>query len=148
MFYVYYLHCAETGELLYIGRSDNPKGRQRAFHDLHHKLTVMGMKQRHSTFEAACAAELTAIARHRPPYNKLLASGAGAFGYKHTPEALARMRSAASKPKSEATRKRMSQPKSEETKAKMRKPKTPEHAAKLAVALAKGRATMSKRRSS
>lgn len=146
MYYVYYLHCAKTGELLYIGRTDRLKQRQRAFHDLHHVLTTMGETQRHSTFEAACAAEVEAIAKHRPPYNKVAMSSPGAFGYKHTDNAKGRMLVAAKKPKSEAMKQKLRKPKSPETVAKMRKAKSPEHAAKLRRVLDKGRSTMSKRR--
>lgn len=146
MFYVYYLHCAKTGQLLYIGRTDRLKQRQRAFHDLHHVLTTMGETQRHSTFEAACAAEVAAIAKHQPPYNKVAMSSPGAYGYKHTDEARAKMLAAAKKPKSEATKQKMRKPKSPETVAKMRQAKSPEHAAKLRLVLAKGRDTMAKRR--
>lgn len=135
MWYVYYLHCAATGQLLYIGRSDRPKQRQAAFHALHHVLTEMGLKQRHSTFEEACAAEVKAIEKHRPPYNKLTCSSRGALGYRHDAARINRISEAASYPRSEATKLKMSKPKTEETKAKMRKPKSPEHRAKLAAVL-------------
>ena len=147
MWFIYYLHDAVTGELLYIGRSSNPKRRQAAFHALHHVLTEMGEKQRHSDFASACQAELEAIARHRPPYNKILASSPGATGYKHSMTALVAMSEAAAKPKSEQTRQKMRKPKTEEHKKNMSKPKSPEHRAKLALVLKKATAArLAKRR--
>ena len=132
MFYVYYLHAADSGELLYIGRSDKPVKRQAAFHKLHHVFTVLGVCQKHSSFENACAAELAAIQKHRPPYNKYIVSSVGAFGHRHSVEALEKIAQVARKPKTSATRQAMRKPKSEKHKEAMRKPKGPEHQAKLA----------------
>lgn len=80
MYYVYYLKQAQTGALLYIGRSHDPKGRQRDFHKRYKVQTVMGICQRHSTFEAACSAELKAIARHQTSFNKKMISSPGNYG--------------------------------------------------------------------
>ena len=135
MFYVYYLLAADSDELLYIGRSDKPLRRQSAFHKLHHVLTIMGECQRFSTFEEACAAEIKAISKNHPPFNRLVTSSRGAYGYKHTEHALAKVRAAAMKPKSQVTKTAMNKPKSEKHKQAMRKPKNPEHAAKLAETL-------------
>ena len=80
MHYVYYLLDPETQDLLYIGRSNKPKNRQHAFHRKHKILTVLGVCQRHSDFNKACQAELTAIAKHWPPFNKRLHSGSSSIG--------------------------------------------------------------------
>jgi hypothetical protein len=80
MHFVYYLLCAATGELLYIGRSHSPKGRKAAFERRTKKNTVFGMQQRHSRLEDACQAELKAIAKHNPPYNLYLASSPARSG--------------------------------------------------------------------
>lgn len=139
MFYVYYLLAADTGDLLYIGRSPEPKRRKAAFQKLHHVLTVMGTCQRFSTFEDACRAEVKAIQKHRPPFNRQVVSSPGAYGYKHSPAAIAKAAAAASKPKSPEARAAMRKPKDEKHKAAMRKPKSPEHKAKLVEQLKKAR---------
>jgi len=86
MHFVYYLLCATTGELLYIGRSHNPKGRKSSFERRTKKATVFGLPQRHSDFQSACQAELKAIAKHQPPYNLYLASSPARMGKKNRPE--------------------------------------------------------------
>lgn len=77
---VYYLFD-EPGELLlYIGRSCDPLARQRAFERRYGIATSLSLCQRFTRFEDACAAELRAIAAHRPPYNKNLVSSRGMYG--------------------------------------------------------------------
>ena len=96
-FFVYYLLCPTTGDILYIGRSNKPRLRHKHFERKHGLPVNMGLLQRHSTFEAACDAEIAAIVKHHPKYNKHLVSSTGALGrknakgYKHTPEAKVRI---------------------------------------------------------
>lgn len=80
MYYVYYLFDETFTVLLYIGRSDKPRARQTYFERTRGIKTTMGFCQRHKTFEAACAAELIAIAKHWPPHNKRLASSPSSHG--------------------------------------------------------------------
>ena len=79
-FYVYYLHHEETGELLYIGRSNNPSGRRRAFEKRSGIVVSMGPKQRFTDIHRASAAELKAILQHSPPHNKNVVSSLGTYG--------------------------------------------------------------------
>lgn len=80
MHYVYYLLDPDTRELLYIGRSNNPKRRLYAFIKKKKRNAILGICQRFSDFEKACKAELKAIATHWPPYNKNLISSKGKLG--------------------------------------------------------------------
>lgn len=80
MFYVYYLLDPKTLELLYIGRSNAPQGRKADFTRRNSRECVFGLHQRFFDFQRACKAELTAIAKHKPPYNKTLTSSIGSFG--------------------------------------------------------------------
>lgn len=80
MHYVYYLLDPDTLELLYIGRSNNPKHRLFAFRKKKQRDAILGVCQRYSDFERACKAELRAIAKHWPPYNKSLISSLGKLG--------------------------------------------------------------------
>lgn len=119
---VYYFFDPETGELLYIGRTKNLPERIRYFRRRTGINPAVGGCQRHKTIEAACSAELKAIATHKPKLNKLLISSRGNFGLQVPVSAETKQRmSAASRGK----------PKSEEHRANMRKPKSPEHRAKL-----------------
>lgn len=135
MFYVYYLLDPVSADLLYIGRTDNIKARANAFRRRTGINVVLGIPQRHPTFEAACAAELKALRAFRPPYNQRIASSPAAYGRKMSPEARAHMsslaKSAGRKPPgfsgqhSQEARAKMAQAKtgttlSEATKAKMR----------------------------
>lgn len=80
MHYVYYLLEPKTFNLMYIGRGLKPEVRQQAFARRHGVQTIMGICQRYSDFESACKAELIAIKKHRPPYNKSIQSSSGRFG--------------------------------------------------------------------
>jgi len=84
--YVYYLHDPTSLDLLYIGRSNNPASRQKDFVRLHGIQVLLGICQRHSSLEAASAAELVAIAKHWPPFNKHLVSVPGGFHCKGKPK--------------------------------------------------------------
>lgn len=91
--YVYYLFDLDETELLYIGRSNKPRTRQLAFERKYEVPTFMGLCQRHATFDEASKAELQAIAKHRPPFNKHYVSSLGGLGqvrsgFKHTPEVI------------------------------------------------------------
>lgn len=81
-YYVYYLLDPGTGDLLYIGRSHRPRTRQLYFEKRTGLSTVLGVSQRFSSFEEACAAELKAITRHHPPWNKSVQSSNGRYGHK------------------------------------------------------------------
>ena len=100
MHHVYYLLDANSLELLYIGRSVNPEGRRRAFANRHKVDVVLGVCQRFSNLEPACRAELAAIEKHWPRYNKRLISAAGFLGHSHSSKARSR---------TDAFRRRMSQ---------------------------------------
>lgn len=58
----------------------------------------MGLCQRHSNFQQACQAELVAIAKHWPKFNKRLCSSTGtlgqpaSLGYRHTEGAKSKLR--------------------------------------------------------
>lgn len=78
---VYYLDHPVTGELLYIGRSLNPRQRRRAFESRTGIKAVLDLCQRFTDFEAAQRAEVQAILRHRPPFNKIAVSGRGTLGH-------------------------------------------------------------------
>lgn len=80
MHYVYYLMDAATGELLYIGRSNNPKHRRFAFMKRTGREVIFGISQRFADFARSQAAELKAIKEHRPPFNKHLVSSPGNLG--------------------------------------------------------------------
>ena len=80
MHYVYYLLSQDTNDLLYVGRSHQPRARQTAFHRRTGVRTVMGVCQKFTQFERACYAELKAIRKHQPPFNKVLVSSPGSFG--------------------------------------------------------------------
>ena len=131
MFYVYYLHST-AGELLYIGRSLNPIGRKSSFERRTGQSVFLGICQRHSNLEDACKAELAAIAKHRPPYNKYLASSPCRTGKKNSAAHNAAI-SAKTKGlvRSEETRRRIS----EANKRWIRKPDTPEVKAKKSAAM-------------
>lgn len=94
MFYVYYLLDPETKCILYIGRTNDVSARVRAFVAKYQISVKLGLCQRHSGFEGACAAELKAIAEHCPFYNKNLVSSLGNYGRKHTEESKQLMRTA------------------------------------------------------
>ena len=57
----------------------------------------MGLSQRFSDFDLACSAELSAIKRHQPPFNKNMVSSPGMLGragtteFRHTEEAKQRI---------------------------------------------------------
>lgn len=80
MFYVYYLLDPESRDILYVGRSTTPLRRLWAFKRKHQKEVVFGFHQRHSDFGRACQAELSAITKHRPVFNKKLISTRGSIG--------------------------------------------------------------------
>lgn len=95
--YVYYLLDPESLDLLYVGRSNDPANRQRDFHRKKGRQTVMGLCQRHSSFELACAAELRAIRQHRPPFNRIEVSNKGGLGHTVTQEHRDKIRGAQAK---------------------------------------------------
>lgn len=126
---VYYLFDPETDQLLYIGRTCNLRERLRYFKKRTGISPVLGVCQRFTDFDEACAAELRAIENHHPKLNRRMISTRGFLG-KHTMLGV---------PKTRETRMRMRKPKSEEHRASMRKPKSPEHKAKLQQAIAYAR---------
>ena len=79
-YFVYYLLDPVTKDLLYIGRSNRPSVRQRAFHSKTGLSTELGPCQRFSDFDSACQAELRAIKKHLPPFNKSVQSSKGRYG--------------------------------------------------------------------
>lgn len=83
-FFVYYLLDAAVGELLYIGRSHSPESRRQVFERRIGRPVVFGLFQRFSDFDKACRAELLAISKHWPPYNKYLTSSRGGRGLPKT----------------------------------------------------------------
>jgi NUMOD3 motif len=87
MHFVYYLLEPTTGQLLYIGCSTDPKSRVNAHRiRLKRPLILSPLMQRFRDRGLACAAELAAIVRHAPPLNKVLHSGPGSLGIKHSAE--------------------------------------------------------------
>ena len=77
--YVYYI--LNEDDLVYVGRSSTPKKRLNAFkRKTGLNKASLGIPQRFKTLEEACQAELKAIAKHWPPYNKILTSSPGAHG--------------------------------------------------------------------
>lgn len=137
MIYVYYL-LSQAGDLLYIGRALNPADRRARFERTHKMQTVPGIPQRHSSMEAAAAAELAAIAKHRPPFNKYLTSSPGRFGKScphsdETKQKISRAKMGVANPKLQG------RVFSDETKAKMRAAKvgrklSPETRARMSAA--------------
>lgn len=108
-YYVYYLHGV-AGQLLYIGRSHAPMGRRDAFQRKHKISVMLGTCQRFTDFDKACAAERTAIAKHRPPFNAKVMSSHGMLGQKHSAETKAKIGKAhAGKTQSAATRQKLSE---------------------------------------
>ena len=79
-YYVYYLLDPTDEKLLYVGRSHKPTVRQNAFRRRTGLRTILGVCQRYSDFGSACKAELTAIRKHCPPFNKSVQSSSGRFG--------------------------------------------------------------------
>lgn len=111
--YVYYLLDPSNDDLLYVGRGFYPGQRKRVFEKRTGRSVKLGTCQRFSDFGKACLAEIKAIARHEPPFNKNLVSASGNFGnigtyhhsaeikeriranssqYRHSPEVKARLR--------------------------------------------------------
>lgn len=82
MWFVYYLLDEDSGDLLYVGRSNHPKRRKWAFERKYQRRTTFGFPQRFSSFDEACFAELAAIKRTKPPFNKNNVSSAGMLGRK------------------------------------------------------------------
>ena len=80
MFYVYYLLDPQSSELLYVGRSHKPHQRKDSFNRKYGLAATLGFSQRFASFPDACLAELQAIAKHRPKFNKRVASSPGHFG--------------------------------------------------------------------
>ncbi len=132
--YVYTLFD-KAGRLVYIGRSNDPKARRYMFEWKHGFSVKLGPMQRFSTIEQAQEAELKAIAKYWPPYNKHLVSSIGRFGVSPSEETRAKMRA-----------KHIGKIMSPEARAKMSAAKigkkpwctglkmTPEHCAKLSAA--------------
>lgn len=83
--YVYWLYDAVTNELLYIGRSHEPDRRKRDFERLYERSTVCPLRNRFEQFEDAQAHELAMIRKHRPPYNKRIASSPASLGKTRPP---------------------------------------------------------------
>lgn len=82
--YVYYLHA--ENQLVYIGRSDNPRRRQALFKKRTGIATSLGICQRFTLFQDAADAEIKAILKHRPKFNKKVISSAGTLGRARTAE--------------------------------------------------------------
>lgn len=135
MFKIYYLFAATTGELLYIGRAQEPEKRKYSFERRTGLRTVFGGFQRFRSLEAACRAEREAIARHLPPFNKRISSTRGMTGKQHRQQAKQAIGAAhLGKILTEATREKLRQiakerpprrrgPMSEEQKQKIRETK-------------------------
>lgn len=83
MNYVYYLFDS-SDRLLYIGRTDCLRRRKSAFERRTGIQVYFGINQRHKCFADACHAELVAIEKHKPPYNKNIASVSGFLGKQHS----------------------------------------------------------------
>ena len=80
-FFVYYLFDQAGGALLYIGRSNQPKGRRWSFERRTGIAAMLGsLMQRFTNFDKACEAELRAIAAHDPPHNQRMHSATGMLG--------------------------------------------------------------------
>lgn len=108
---IYYLLHPKSKQIIYIGRSLNPKKRHQDFCCRTGVQAQMGLTQRHVSFVKACDAELTAIQKHAPEHNKRLVSARGRLGL----------------PNSQETRSKIS-------KALQGRVQTPEHIAKNAAA--------------
>lgn len=80
MHYVYYLLDPDTEDLLYIGRSNRPLHRLYSFVKKKGRQAKLGVCQRHRDLIAASKAELKAINKYWPPYNKQLISSFGSLG--------------------------------------------------------------------
>lgn len=77
--YVYYVH--HENELVYIGRSSRPSKRLTHFRARTGlPLSVLGVCQRFTNLDDACSAEIAAIQKHRPKFNKVVASSYGTIG--------------------------------------------------------------------
>ena len=83
--YVYRL-LDQHGDVIYIGRSLTPERRRWLFQHRRGIPVRLGQMERYSDFDQACAAELRAIARMRPRFNKILASSPGNLGMKNSAE--------------------------------------------------------------
>lgn len=83
MHHVYYLLDPELGSILYVGRSQTPKSRCADFIRLKQRKVVLGVCQRHRNLEDAQKAEIEAITKHQPAYNKYVASSKGKIGISH-----------------------------------------------------------------
>ena len=84
MNYVYYLFDSTTDQLLYIGRTDCLRRRKSAFTRRTGLSVYFGMSQRFLDFDMSCIAELRAILKHQPPYNRIVASSLGFKGSQHS----------------------------------------------------------------
>lgn len=99
--YVYYILDPSTRDLLYVGRSTDPHRRLVDFQRKHKRPAMLGFVLRFQTLDEAQAAELSAIKRHRPQLNRHWVSSPGALGhrnalgYRHTAEAIERIRASA-----------------------------------------------------
>lgn len=89
--YVYFLFRKGSNELLYIGRSNEPERRRKHFQARTGIEVEPGVPLRFSSLEKASAAELRAIAKYRPPFNRLDISSPGFLGRSHSAEARARI---------------------------------------------------------
>lgn len=126
--YVYTLLDPITKVLLYIGRSYDPKRRCSEFERLRGIPAQLGPIQRFDCVEAAQQAELKAISKYWPPYNKNLASSIGGLGYQHRTDSKEKI--------GEASRRRKwkEESKSKISMARKGKPLSSEHQAKLSAA--------------
>ncbi len=126
---VYFLHCADTKQLLYVGRTQNKTERKWYFEKRTGLRTYFSLNKRYSSFEEACLAEVAAILLFQPPFNKNARSGKGAKGTRHTFDARRRISTASSsRIQSAETRLRRSQ-------SLRGKPKSPEHRRNLSISL-------------
>lgn len=91
---VYYLVCPDSGQLLYIGRSQKPRMRVKDHQRRLGRSLALECIRWFSSLEEASAAELEAIRIERPPLNQRMVSSPGYLG--HRPNAASRAKHSAS----------------------------------------------------
>lgn len=69
MYYVYFLNCSMTGELLYVGRSVNPESRRREHQKTFLRPMVLSGVRACLTYEQSQRHEIEAILRRKPRLN-------------------------------------------------------------------------------
>ena len=128
MWYVYYLHHPD-GELLYVGRSNNPTARLHAFMLREDVMAEIIRLEEYECFEDACARELEVLRQRRPPYNKRLISSPGTVGKSFAESEQQRLR------KSQSAKARGRSQRHCDGVQRYQSNRTPEHAAKIAAAV-------------